>query len=87
MTAWKTLDLRQRKTYGPHDGELIVLHMIPKSAWGRSERYLTGRLHLVSRLQTEAGCTWIKSNGNVLSPANLEKHYDLRWLRLPEDTI
>lgn len=36
MTAWKTLDLRQRKTYGPHDGELIVLHMIPKSAWGRS---------------------------------------------------
>lgn len=37
MTAWKLLDLRQRKTYGPHDGELIVLHMIPKSAWGRSE--------------------------------------------------
>lgn len=33
MTAWKLLDLRQRKTYGPHDGELIVLHMIPKSAW------------------------------------------------------
>ena len=80
MTAWKTLDLRQRKTCGPHDGELIVLHMIPKSTWG-TERYL------VSRLQTEAGCTWIKSNGNVLSPANLEKHYDLRWLRLPEDTI
>ena len=44
MDAWKTLDLRKRKTYGPHDGELIVLHMIPKSAWGRSERYLTGRL-------------------------------------------
>ena len=34
MAAWKTLDLRQRKTHGPHDGELIVLHMIPKSAWG-----------------------------------------------------
>ena len=80
MTAWKLLDLRQRKTYGPHDGELIVLHMIPKSTWG-TERYL------VSRLQTEAGCTWIKSNGNVLSPANLKKHYDLRWFRLPEDTI
>lgn len=80
MTAWKPLDLRQQKTYGPHDGELIVLHMIPKSAWG-TERYL------VSRLQTEAGCTWIKSNGNVLSPANLKKHYDLRWFRLPEDTI
>ena len=51
MDAWKTLDLRQRKTYGPHDGELIVLHMIPKSSWGRSERYLTGRL------RTEAGGT------------------------------
>ncbi len=32
MATWKVLDLRQRKTYGPHDGELIVLHMIPKSA-------------------------------------------------------
>ena len=43
MTAWKTLDLRQRKTCGPHDGELIVLHMIPKSTWG-TERYLVSRL-------------------------------------------
>lgn len=62
MTAWKLLDLRQRKTYGPHDGELIVLHMIPKSAWGRSERYFTGRL------QTVAGRTWINGGGNVASP-------------------
>ena len=67
--------------YGPHDGELIVLHMIPKSAWGRSERYLTGSL------QTVAGRTWINGGGNVASPAELRKHYDLRWLRLPEDTI
>ena len=81
MAAWKTLDLRQRKACGPHDGELIVLHMIPKSAWGRSERYLTGRL------QTVAGRTWINGGGNVASPAELRKHYDLRWLRLPEDTI
>lgn len=81
MATWKTLDLRQRKTYGPHDGELIVLHMIPKSAWGRSERYLTGCL------RTEAGRTWMLSGGGVASPAELRKHYDLRWLRLPEDTI
>ena len=81
MTAWKTLDLRQRKACGPQDGELIVLHMIPKSAWGRSERYLTGRL------QTVAGRTWINGGGNVASPAELRKHYDFRWLRLPEDTI
>ena len=81
MTAWKTLDLRQRKACGPPDGELIVLHMIPKSAWGRSERYLTGRL------QTVAGRTWINGGGNVASPAELRKHYDFRWLRLPEDTI
>ena len=81
MAAWKTLDLRRRGTYGPFDGELIVLHMIPKTAWGRSERYLTGRL------QTEAGRTWLHSGGNVISPAELRKHYDLRWLRLPEDTI
>ena len=69
------------KDLRPHDGELIVLHMIPKSAWGRSERYLTGRL------QTVAGRTWMNSGGNVVSPAELRKHYDLRWLRLPEDTI
>ena len=81
MATWKVLDLRQRTTYGPHDGELIVLHMIPKSAWGRSERYLTGRL------RTEAGRTWMLSGGSVASPAELRKHYDLRWLRLPEDTI
>ena len=37
MATWKTLDLRQRRTYGPLDGELIVLHMIPKITWGRSE--------------------------------------------------
>ena len=81
MSAWKTLDLRQRKTYGPHDGELIVLHMIPKDFWGRPERYLTGRL------QTVAGRTWMGSGGNVVSPAELRKKYELRWLRLPEDTI
>ena len=81
MTAWKTLDLRQRNTNGPHDGELLGLHMIPKSAWGRSERYLTGRL------QTVAGRTWMNSGGNVVYPAELRKHYDFRWLRLPEDTI
>ena len=57
------------------------VHMIPKSAWGRSERYFTGRL------QTVAGRTWINGGGNVASPAELRKHYDLRWLRLPEDTI
>ena len=59
MAAWKTLDLRQRRTYGPLDGELIVLHMIPKITWGRSERYLTGRL------QTVAGRTWMNSGGSV----------------------
>lgn len=79
MTAWKTLDLRQRKTYGPHDGELIVLHIIPKSAWDQPERYLAGRL------QTVAGRTWMYSDGNVVSPAKLRKKYELRWLRLPED--
>ncbi|WP_287224349.1 hypothetical protein [Oscillibacter sp.] len=49
MTAWKTLDLRQRKTCGPHDGELIVLHMIPKSAWG-----LSGILSAASRQRRDA---------------------------------
>ena len=72
MAAWKTLDLRQRKTYGPHDGELIVLHMIPKSAWGRSERYLTGRL------RTEAGRTWMLSGGGVGLPPELRTKHDLR---------
>lgn len=79
MATWKTLDLRQRRTYGPLDGELIVLHMIPKITWGRSERYLTGCL------QTVAGRTWMNSGGSVVSPAELRKKYELRWLRLPED--
>ncbi|MCQ5025485.1 hypothetical protein NE612_01355 [Oscillibacter valericigenes] len=79
MAAWKTLDLRQRRTYGPLDGELIVLHMIPKITWGRSERYLAGRL------RTEAGRTWMHSGGSVVSPAELRKKYELRWLQLPED--
>lgn len=30
---------------------------------------------------------WMNSGGNVVSPAELRKHYDFRWLRLPEDTI
>ena len=69
------------KDLRPPRRELIVLHMIPKSAWGRSERYLTGHL------RTEVGRTWMHSGGSVVSPAELRKHYDLRWLRLPEDTI
>ena len=46
---WALLDLRRRSQgVGPYDGELIVLHMIPKSG-GRSERYDVGKL------LTEAG--------------------------------
>ena len=36
---WRPLDLRRRGELGPYDGELIVLHMVPKTS-SRSERYM-----------------------------------------------
>ncbi|MBM6926938.1 hypothetical protein [Pseudoflavonifractor phocaeensis] len=48
---WRPLDLCRRGQLGPHDGELIVLHMIPRTA----------------------------------APAELRKHYELRWICLRED--
>lgn len=59
---WKPLDLRRRGELGPYDGELIVLHMVPKTS-ARSERYVVGRLEVV------AGRTWMSGGGNTLSPA------------------
>ena len=70
--------LRRRGELGPYDGELIVLHMVPKGP-GRSERYIVGRL------EVEAGRTWMEGGGNVLLPAEMRKHYELRWVYLPED--
>ena len=75
---WRALDLRRRGELGPYDGELIVLHMVPKTS-SRSERYIVGRL------KVEAGRTWMTGGGNVLSPAEMRKHYDLRWIYLQED--
>ena len=75
---WRPLDLRRRGELGPYDGELIVLHMVPKGP-GRSERYIVGRL------EVEAGRTWMEGGGNVLLPAEMRKHYELRWVYLPED--
>lgn len=78
MERWRPLDLRRRGELGPYDGELIVLHMVPKTS-GRSERYMVGRL------EVEAGRTWMFGGGNTLSPAKMRKFYDLRWVYLPED--
>ncbi len=75
---WKPLDLRRRGELGPYDGDLIVLHMAPKTS-ARSERYMVGRL------EVEAGRTWMSGGGNTLSPAKMRKFYDLRWVYLPED--
>lgn len=33
---WRPLDLRRRGELGPYDGELIVLHMVPKGQIGRA---------------------------------------------------
>lgn len=75
---WRPLDLRRRGELGPYDGELIVLHLVPKGP-GRSERYIVGHL------EVEAGRTWMTGGGNVLLPAEMRKHYELRWVYLPED--
>lgn len=78
MERWRPLDLRRRGELGPYDGDLIVLHMVPKTS-SRSERYMVGRL------EVEAGRTWMFGGGNTLSPAKMRKFYDLRWVYLPED--
>ena len=75
---WRSLDLRRRGELGPYDGELIVLHMVPRTS-ARSERYIVGHL------KVEAGRTWMAGGGNVLSPAEMRRHYELRWVYLPED--
>ena len=75
---WKALDLRRRSTLGPYDDELLVLHMIPKTD-ARSERYLVGRMEVCR------GRTCFTGSGGRLAPAELRKHYDLRWIRLKED--
>lgn len=77
---WKPLDLRRRGQLGPFDGELIVLHTIPKTE-ARSERYLVGRLDVYRRRTYFVGI----GNGGTLAPAELRKHYVLRWIQLQED--
>ena len=77
---WKQLELRQRAETGPYDKELIVLHLIPKTQ-ARSERYLVGRMEVCRGRTYFAGI----GSGGTLAPAELRKHYDLRWIRLEED--
>ena len=73
---WRPLDLRRRGQLGPREGELIVLHMIPKSG-GRSERYDVGKL------LTEAGKSYFEGQTGTLPVARVKKFYDIWWLRLP----
>lgn len=75
---WQPLDLRRRGQLGPFDGELIVLHMIPKTQ-ARRERYLVGRVEVYQ------GRTYLSSCGSTVTMAGLCKHYILRWIRLRED--
>ena len=75
---WQPLDLRRRGQLGPCDGELIVLHMIPKTQ-ARRERYLVGRVEVYQ------GRTYLSSCGSTVTMAGLCKHYILRWIRLRED--
>ena len=75
---WQPLDLRRRGQLGPFDGELIVLHMIPKTQ-ARSERYYVGRM------ESFQGHTYLRGCGSTVTMAGLCKHYILRWIRLRED--
>ena len=75
---WKPLDLRRRGELRPFDGELIVLHLIPKTQ-ARSERYLVGRMEVCQ------GRTYFTGSGGTLAPTELRKHCELRWIRLQED--
>lgn len=75
---WKPLDLRRRSELGPYDGDLIVLHLIPKTQ-ARSERYLVGRMDVCQ------GHTYFTGSGGILAPAELRKHCELRWIRLQAD--
>ena len=74
---WALLDLRRRSQgFGPYDGELLVLHMVPKTG-SRSERYDVGKL------LTEAGKSYFEGQTGTLSVARVKKFYDIWWLRLP----
>ena len=75
---WQALDLRRRGQLGPFDGELIVLHMIPKTQ-ARREQYYVGRMEVCQ------GRTYLSSCGSTVTMAGLCKHYALRWIRLRED--
>lgn len=75
---WRPLDLRRRGQLGPRDGELIVLHMIPKTQ-ARNERYYVGRMEVCQGHAQLGGC------GSTVMMAGLCKHYELRWVRLRED--
>ena len=75
---WQPLDLRRRAQLGPFDGELIVLHMIPKTQ-ARSERYYVGRMEIYQ------GHTYLSGCGSTVTMAGLCKRYELRWIRLRED--
>ena len=72
---WAPLDLRRRGQLGPHDGELIVLHMIPKTQ-ARSERYYVGRLEVYQ------GHTYLRGCGYTVTMAGLCKRDIPRWGRL-----
>lgn len=77
---WQPLDLRRRGELGPYDGELIALHLIPKMQ-ARSERYLVGRMEVCRGRTYFTGI----GSGGTLAPAELRKHYELRWFQLQED--
>ena len=71
---WQPLDLRRRGQLGPFDGELIVLHMIPKTQ-ARRERYLVGRVEVYQ------GRTYLSSCGSTVTMAGRCKHYNLGGCR------
>jgi len=75
---WRPLDLRRRGQLGPYDGELIVLHRIPKTQ-ARRERYYVGRMEIYQ------GRTYLSGYGSTVTMAGLCKRYELRWIRLYED--
>ena len=75
---WRPLDLRRRGQLGPRDGELIVLHMTPKTQ-ARRERYYVGRMEVCQGHTQLGGC------GSTVTMAGLCKRYELRWIRLRED--
>ena len=75
---WRPLDLRTRGTYGPFNGELVVLRL-QRRTYNRDIRYLVGKF------DTEGQKAWFLTGPGIEDPVRLRRFYTISWCRLPTE--